>query len=101
MTLPRLLKQYGYRTANIGKLHFLPHANRDHRLPHPSYGFDQLEIADEPGVYEDAYRAWVRRQAPDQMDGISAGLPPNTGVWQRAMGIEDGIAHRGEPGRAA
>ena len=96
-TLPRLLKQYGYRTANIGKLHFLPHANRDHRLPHPSYGFDVLEIADEPGVYEDAYRAWVRRQAPDQMDGISAGLPPNTSVWQRAMGIEDGIAHRGEP----
>jgi len=96
-TLPRLLKQYGYRTANIGKLHFLPHANRDHRLPHPSYGFDVLEIADEPGVYEDAYRAWVRRQAPDQMDGISAGLPPNTSLWQRAMGIEDGIAHRGEP----
>ena len=50
-----------------------------------------LEIADEPGVYEDAYRAWVRRQAPEQMDGISAGLPPNTSVWQRAMGIEDGI----------
>ena len=97
MTLPRLLKQYGYRTANIGKLHFLPHANRDHSLSHPSYGFDVLEIADEPGVYEDAYRAWVRRQAPDQMDGISAGLPPNTSVWQRAMGIEDGIAHRGEP----
>lgn len=97
MTLPRLLKQYGYRTANIGKLHFLPHANRDHRLPHPAYGFDHLEIADEPGVYEDAYRAWVRRQAPEQMDGISAGLPPNTSVWQRAMGIEDGIAHRGEP----
>ncbi len=97
VTLPRLLKQYGYRTANIGKLHFLPHANRDHSRPHPAYGFDHLEIADEPGVYEDAYRAWVRRQAPDQMDGISAGLPPNTSVWQRAMGIEDGIVHRGEP----
>ena len=97
MTLPRLLKQYGYRTANIGKLHFLPHASRDHSRPHPAYGFDHLEIADEPGVYEDAYRAWVRRQAPDQMDGISAGLPPNTSVWQRAMGIEDGIVHRGEP----
>ncbi|MDE2778020.1 MAG: sulfatase-like hydrolase/transferase [Chloroflexota bacterium] len=97
MTLPRLLKQYGYRTANIGKLHFLPHANRDHRQPHPSYGFDVLEVADEPGVYEDAYRAWVRRQAPDQMDAISAGLPPNTSVWQRAMGIDDGIKHRGEP----
>ena len=35
VTLPHILKQYGYRTANIGKLHFLPHANRDHRLPHP------------------------------------------------------------------
>ena len=97
ITLPRILKLAGYRTANIGKLHFLPHANRDHRLPHPSYGFDHLEIADEPGVYEDAYRAWVRRQSPEQMDAISAGLPPNTRVWQRAMGIEDGIVHRGNP----
>ena len=96
-TLPRLLKQYGYRSANIGKLHFLPHANRDHSLPHPPYGFDHLEIADEPGVYEDAYRAWVRRRAPEQMEYISAGLPPNTALWQRAMGIEDNIAHRGEP----
>ena len=97
MTLPRILKLAGYRTANIGKLHFLPHANRDHRLPHPSYGFDHLEIADEPGVYEDAYRAWVRRQAPEQMDKISAGIPPNTRVWQRAMGIEESVVHRGDP----
>ncbi len=97
MTLPRILKQYGYRTANIGKLHFLPHANRDHRLPHPAYGFDQLEIADEPGVYEDAYRAWARSKAPEQMDGISAGIPPASRLWQRTMGVEDGIAHRGDP----
>ncbi len=97
ITLPGILKQYGYRTANIGKLHFLPHANRDHRLPHPSYGFDHLEIADEPGVYEDAYRAWARSQAPEQMDGISAGLPPGTRVWQQTMGIDDGVTHRGEP----
>ena len=97
LTLPRILKQYGYRTANIGKLHFLPHANRDHRLPHPDYGFDHLEISDEPGVYEDAYRAWVRKQAPDQMDGISAGIPPAAYVWQRTMGIEDSVVHRGDP----
>ncbi len=97
MTLPRILKQYGYRTANIGKLHFLPHANREHRMPHPTYGFDHLEVADEPGVYEDAYRAWVRRRAPEQMDKISAGIPPMTRVWQRAMGFDDGIAHRGDP----
>ena len=96
VTLPHIFKQYGYRSANIGKLHFLPHANRDHRLPHPAYGFDHLEIADEPGVYEDAYRAWARRQAPDQMDNISAGIPPATRVWQRTMGIEDGVVHRGD-----
>ena len=97
VTLPRILKQYGYRSANIGKLHFLPHANRDHRLPHPAYSFDHLEIADEPGVYEDAYRAWVRRKAPEQMDGISAGIPPATRSWQRVMGITDGVVHRGDP----
>ena len=34
-TLPRLLKPYGYVCGNLGKLHFLPHANRDHREPHP------------------------------------------------------------------
>ncbi len=97
VTLPRMLKPYGYRSANIGKLHFLPHANRDHRLPHPDYGFDHLEIADEPGVYEDAYRAWVRRRAPEQMDAISAGIPPAARTWQKTMGIEDGVAHRGDP----
>ena len=107
-TLPRLLKPYGYRTANIGKLHFLPHANRDHRVPHPDYGFDHLEIADEPGVYEDAYRAWVRAQQPEgptslharpELDRISVGLPPATAVWYETMGITDTVAHPGMGGR--
>jgi len=97
VTLPQLLSPYGYRTANIGKLHFLPHANRDHRQPHPDYGFDHMEISDEPGVYEDAYRAWVRAQAPDQMDNISVGIPPSTRVWYDTMGIDDGVNHRGDP----
>jgi arylsulfatase A-like enzyme len=48
-TLPRLLKPYGYTCANIGKLHFVPHANRDHREAYPDYGFDHTEISDEPG----------------------------------------------------
>lgn len=91
--LPHLLRNYGYRSANIGKLHFLPHANRDHRDPHPAYGFDHLEISDEPGCYADAYRAWVERQAPQELDAISVGLPPATEVWQRTMGVDDGIAH--------
>jgi arylsulfatase A-like enzyme len=93
VTLPRLLRNYGYRSANIGKLHFLPHANRDHRDVHPDYGFDHLEIADEPGCYEDTYRAWVRRKAPDQLDHVSVGLPPMTRSWQQAMRVEDGILH--------
>lgn len=96
VTLPRLVRNAGYTSANIGKLHFLPHANRDHRTPHPGYGFDQLEIADEPGPYDDAYRAWVRRVAPDQLDLISLGLPPTAETWQRTMGITDPIAHPDE-----
>jgi len=96
VTLPRLVRNYGYTSANIGKLHFLPHANRDHRAVHPDYGFDHLEISDEPGCYPDAYRAWVARRAPDQLDQISVGLPPATAVWQQAMGIRDGIRHPAE-----
>lgn len=93
VTLPRLLAPYGYRSANIGKLHFQPHANRDHRTQHPPYGFDHLEISDEPGSYEDAYRAWVRRLAPDQLPHVSLGQAPMTEVWQATMKIEDGIEH--------
>ncbi len=50
----------GYHTANIGKLHFKNHAHRDHREPHPSYGFDTLLVSDEPGLYEDPYATWLR-----------------------------------------
>lgn len=91
-TLPEYFTNYGYETANIGKLHFLPHANRDHSEPHPSYGFDHLEISDEPGPYEDAYRAWVKKHAPEALDDISVGLPPAAKTWQSVMG-EDDISH--------
>ena len=33
--LPHYLRNYGYKSANIGKLHFQPHACRDHREIHP------------------------------------------------------------------
>ena len=93
VTLPRMLRNYGYRCGIVGKLHFLPHANRDHREIHPSYGFDHLEISDEPGCYPDAYRAWVRRKAPEHLDRISVGLPPKAVAWREVMGIDDGIEH--------
>jgi len=93
LTLPRMLHNYGYTSANIGKLHFLPHSNRDHREVHPDYGFDHLEISDEPGCYDDAYYAWVEQKAPDQLDKISLGLPPVTERWYQLMGIKDRIKH--------
>ena len=92
-TLQKVLGGRGYQTALIGKLHYLPHSNRDHRQPHPPYGFDHLELSDEPGCYEDSYRAWVRRVAPYQLDNISLGLPPATQEWQRLLGFRDGIKH--------
>ena len=93
ITLPKMLGNYGYRSANIGKLHFLPHANRDHRNLHPDYGFDHLEISDEPGSYEDAYRAWVRRKAPEELDKVSLGQAPLRITWMEAMGLTDDIKH--------
>jgi arylsulfatase A-like enzyme len=94
-TLATMLGSRGYHTANLGKLHFLPHADRDHSKRHPDYGFDELAISDEPGCYEDAYRAWVRREAPEQLDDVSVGLPPATETWQSVMGADD-IAHPDE-----
>jgi arylsulfatase A-like enzyme len=92
-TLPKLMRNSGYRSANLGKLHFLPHANRDHREAHPAYGFDHLEISDEPGPYEDAYRAWVRKEAFDQLEHLSVGLPPSAEQWYRIMRVQDPVAH--------
>lgn len=92
-TIATVLGHRGYVTANIGKLHFQPHANRDHASPHPSYGFDELVLSDEPGVYEDDYRAWVRAQDPSALDALSLGLPPAAHTWQEILGENNGIEH--------
>ena len=93
LVLPTMLRNYGYHSGNLGKLHFLCHADRDHAEPHPPYGFDTLVISDEPGCYDDAYRAWVRDRAPDQLDHISLGLPPARAQWEAIMGAQPGIVH--------
>lgn len=88
------LRGAGYRTACIGKLHFLPHSNRDHRESHPAYGFDHMEVSDEPGPYDDAYRAYIRRTQPDQLDAISAHVyPPAAKVWREAVDFSDPVRH--------
>ncbi|MDV7105097.1 sulfatase-like hydrolase/transferase [Vibrio sp. TH_r3] len=75
MTIQKRLKPYGYKTANFGKLHFLPHSFRDHRQHHPSYGFDEYVISDEPGCYDDPYTEWVKKTAPDQLAATRTALP--------------------------
>jgi arylsulfatase A-like enzyme len=74
--LHNLLRPVGYHTANIGKLHFKNHSNRDHREPHPTYGFDTLILSDEPGCYDDAYIKWVAEQDPSQVDRCRCSTPP-------------------------
>ena len=76
VSVQQLLKPYGYRTAQIGKLNFDPHAKRDHRNPTGTYGFDRFVLSDEPGCYDDAYIKWVQAVAPDQLPGVRAALPP-------------------------
>ena len=93
VTAATLFGRAGYRCANLGKLHFQPHGNRDHREVHPAYGFDHLCLSDEPGCYEDNYHAWVSRVAPDEIDRLSPGLPPARATWQEVMGIADPIDH--------
>ncbi len=92
-TIASVVRRRGYRTANIGKLHFVPHANRDHATPHPSYGFDVLALSDEPGVYEDDYRARVRSVDPEAAARLSTGLPPAAETWRDTMGVDDGVSH--------
>ncbi|MFO7897498.1 MAG: sulfatase-like hydrolase/transferase [Planctomycetota bacterium] len=71
-----ILGLYGYHTANLGKLHFKNHSNRDHREPHPSYGFDELVLSDEPGCYDDAYIKWVEAKDPSQVENCRCSTPP-------------------------
>jgi len=91
--LSHLLSGSGYRCSHVGKLHFLPHANRNHSEPHPAYGYHQLQVSDEPGPYEDAYRAWVRVRYPEALDSISLGLPPKAEAWRAIMGIREAVTY--------
>jgi len=75
MTINKIMKPYGYHTAQLGKLHFLPHIFRDHRDVHPDYGFDTIIISDEPGCYDDSYIKWVEMIDPEQIPKVRTSLP--------------------------
>ena len=79
----QILSPYGYRTAQLGKLHFEPHARRNHQNPPKTYGFDTFILSDEPGCYDDAYTKWVEFHAPDQVEKVRTMIPPAAVMWGR------------------
>ena len=75
-TVARCFGGGGYRTVQIGKLHFQNHQDNDldPRARH-DYGFDVLALSEEPGCYEDAYRTWLRGEHPDLVETFTLPRP--------------------------
>lgn len=75
LTLTHVLRKEGYYTGQMGKLHFWPHKDRDHREMHPPYGFHQMRLSDEPGPYDDAYGRWLWAQGEDVREKARVNMP--------------------------
>ncbi len=76
ITLTRVLRDNGYYTGNFGKLHFWPHAGRNHREFHPWWDFHQMLLSDEPGCYDDDYGLWLNAQGPEVRRKANVRMPP-------------------------
>jgi len=79
VTLTHLLRDAGYYTGQMGKLHFWPHSGRNHREYHPPYGFHQMRLSDEPGCYDDAYGQWLDAQGPEVRRKANVKMPGERG----------------------
>lgn len=75
VTLTHVLRRSGYYTGQMGKLHFWPHKDRNHREYHPPYGFHQMRLSDEPGPYDDAYGRWLWAQGEDVREKARVNMP--------------------------
>ena len=75
VTLTHVLRDAGYYTGQMGKLHFWPHKDRDHREMHPPYGFHQMRLSDEPGPYDDAYGRWLWAQGKEVREKARVNMP--------------------------
>ncbi|HUT18297.1 MAG TPA: sulfatase-like hydrolase/transferase, partial [Anaerolineae bacterium] len=55
-TFPGILRESGYRTAAVGKMHFTP--------AYLDVGFDRMQLAEQdgPGRYDDDYHRWLREE---------------------------------------
>jgi arylsulfatase len=75
VTLTHVLRDAGYYTGQMGKLHFMPHKDRDHREPYKPYGFHQMRLSDEPGCYDDAYGRWLWSKGPEVRENGRVSMP--------------------------
>lgn len=82
LTLTHILRDAGYYTGQIGKLHFWPHSGRNHREYHPPYGFHQMRLSDEPGCYDDAYGLWLDAQGPEVREKARVKMPGERGRFE-------------------
>lgn len=78
ITLQHVLADSGYYCGHFGKLHFLPHKERNHRAYHPLYGFHEMRMSDEPGCYPDDYGRWLDALGPDAREAGRTSLPGTT-----------------------
>lgn len=55
-TYPKVLRDAGYRTKAVGKMHFTP--------TYLDVGFEEMELAEQdgPGRFDDDYHRWLRNQ---------------------------------------
>ncbi len=75
VTLTHVLRDAGYYAGQMGKLHFWPHKDRNHREMHPPYGFHQMRLSDEPGCYDDAYGRWLWAQGKRVRENARVTMP--------------------------
>ena len=93
-TLTHVLREAGYYTGQMGKLHFWPHKDRNHREYHPPYGFHQMRLSDEPGPYDDAYGRWLWAQGKDVRERARVNMPGDRPQFERyAFEGEDSATH--------
>ena len=72
-TFMRLLQDAGWRTGAFGKVHLHPHFAGSYP-DYERYGFDVVHNTEDPRAGE--WRDWVRREYPEHLDAVLAGIYP-------------------------
>ena len=86
--LPRVLGEAGYRTASIGKLHFVPGSAEpkvlaEARKPDGSYdyyGFQHVDLVNGHGSGGPEYGRWMNERCPDHKERRKAARPITPGI---------------------